>query len=67
MAILNEQQAVLFRRLRNDTLREIARLRISGYSNGEIAEATGVSLRSVERKLGVIRETWSDELDADAS
>ena len=65
MAIVEDQQAVLFGKLRNDTLREIARLRIEGYSNAEIADATGVSLRSVERKLGVIRETWSDALEAE--
>ena len=48
--------------LRDDTQREIARLRLEGYENTEIAEKTGVSLRSVERKLKLIRETWEATL-----
>lgn len=63
MALVEEQQTVLFAMLRNDTLRDIARLRIEGHTNTEISAVVGISVRSVERKLGVIRDTWSDELE----
>jgi len=49
--------------LRDDTLRDVARLRMEGYENREIAERMSISLRSVERKLSLIRDTWQRELD----
>ena len=64
MALVEEQQSYLFGLLRNDTLRSIARMRIEGHANTEIAETVGISVRSVERKLGMIRETWSEEFDS---
>jgi RNA polymerase sigma-70 factor (ECF subfamily) len=38
----------------------IARLKLDGYSNREIAEALGLTERSIERKLGRIRKRWSE-------
>ena len=58
MAMFEEYQRQLFERLPSDAIREIARLRIEGYENREIASQLGVSLRSVERKVGVIRDCW---------
>lgn len=65
LAIVEEENSRLLDMLRDDTQREIAQLRMSGHSNEEIAELVGISLRSVVRKLGVIREVWSAELPAD--
>ena len=48
--------------LTDDSQRQVARLRMEGYANQEIAEQLNVSLRSVERKLGIIREIWSREI-----
>jgi DNA-directed RNA polymerase specialized sigma24 family protein len=44
--------------LRDDTLRQIALLRMEGYENAEIAARLGCGLRTVQRKLDLIRKTW---------
>jgi len=62
LAILEDQQKFLFNKLRNDVLRKIATLRIGGSSNAEIAAEVNITVRSVERKLRLIRDTWSDEV-----
>ncbi len=59
---LEEEHQSLFDKLRDDTQREIATLRLEGYSNEEIADKVGISLRSVERKLKLIRDVWSAEI-----
>ena len=50
--------ADLFAMLRDETLREVARLKMEGYTSEEVAERLGCSLRSVARKLELIRRTW---------
>ncbi len=45
-------------RLRDHELRQIAIWKLDGESNNEIARRLGCGLRSVERKLGVIRKIW---------
>lgn len=49
--------------LPDDTLRSIAMWKMEGYLNEEIAQKLDCSLRSVERKLAMIRRHWlkSDE------
>lgn len=64
LAIMDEQQRELFRALPDASQREVARLRFEGFSNEEIAEQLGTSLRSVERKLKIVREIWTDFLQA---
>lgn len=59
LAVMAETQQWLLDRLENESLREVARLRFDGHSNEEISEKIDVSLRSVERKLQVIRSCWS--------
>ena len=51
----------LLGRLRDDSLRVVANLRLEGYTNEEVAERLGCSLRSVARKLELIRRTWLGE------
>lgn len=58
VALMEEQRVSLFALLRDDVQRDIARMRLDGFANEEIAERLGVSLRTVERKLGMIREVW---------
>ena len=48
--------------LRDDAQREIVRLRLAGHTNEEIAQKLDISVRSVERKLKVIRDAWTKEL-----
>ena len=59
LAIMDEQQQAMFHALPDSSQRDVARLRFEGYSNDEIAQQLGISLRSVERKLRVIREIWT--------
>lgn len=56
-----EQLAHLLSRLTDETQRQIALLRLENLTNQEIAERLGTSLRSVERKLGLIRRIWREE------
>ena len=53
-----------FDRLQDDTLKEVARYRLAGYSNAEIAEKLGVVERTVERKMRLIRQEWSDDSES---
>jgi DNA-directed RNA polymerase specialized sigma24 family protein len=62
--MMEEQHARLLASLRDETLRQVAVHRMEGYSNQEIAEALNISLRSVERKLRLIRNEWSHEVDS---
>ena len=47
--------------LRDDSLRRIALQRMEGYNNEQIAMEMGCSLKSVERKLRLIRKEWLRE------
>jgi DNA-directed RNA polymerase specialized sigma24 family protein len=42
-------------------LQAIAVAKLEGYTNEEIATRTGSALRSVERKLKLIRDIWEKE------
>jgi DNA-directed RNA polymerase specialized sigma24 family protein len=61
VALMADECGRLLGRLRDDSLREVARLRMEGYTNEEIADRLGCSLRSVARKLELIRRTWDGE------
>lgn len=62
LAMLHEEQERLLGLLRNAQLREIATRRIEGYTVSEIADRLGIAVRSVERKLNLIRSQWAKEL-----
>lgn len=51
----------LIERLGDDVLRQIAGMRLDGYTNVEIGERIGIVERSVERKLRRIRAIWADD------
>lgn len=57
-AMLAEQFQVLLEALPDDELRGVARLKLDGHTNPEIATALGCSLRTVERKLMLVRGFW---------
>ena len=50
----------LLNQLGDQMLREIALLKLQGYSNQEIADKQDCAVRSVERKLNRIRAIWND-------
>jgi RNA polymerase sigma factor (sigma-70 family) len=60
--MLQEQHSRLLGLLRDDQLRQIAIFRIEGFTVPEIAADLGVSTRSIERKLQLIRGAWAKEL-----
>jgi len=61
-AMMVEERSVLIDRLRDDTLRQIAELHLDGFTSPEIAENLGVSERTIQRKLELIRRAWQREL-----
>jgi len=56
-AMMAEECQRLFDRLTPD-LRELALAKMEGYSNEEIAQRLGCSVRTVERRLHLIRAMW---------
>jgi len=63
-AQVQEEYGRLYALLTDDTLRQIARGKLDGYTNSEIAARLKLSLRAVERKLQLIRRQWSQELES---
>jgi len=51
----------LFGSLGDESLRVVAMMKLEGYSNEEIARRLDCGLRTVERKLDVIRKRWTAE------
>ncbi len=47
--------------LGDETLRRVAVWKMEGYSNEEVAGRLGCVLRTVERRLREIRQTWGEE------
>ncbi len=60
-AQVTEQLDHLLSVLKDEELREIALAKMEDYSNGEIAKKLGIGLRTVERRLGLIRRIWKQE------
>jgi len=54
-----EDERQLLDALPDDSLRQIARLRLDGHTNDEIALMLGCARRTVERKVHHIRVTWA--------
>jgi RNA polymerase sigma factor (sigma-70 family) len=63
IAVFREEKERLFERLPDSETRRIAKRRLQGYSNAEIAEQLGISLRTVERRISTIRSLWSSTAD----
>ncbi len=57
-ALLAEECRTLLRRLNDDGLRAVAVAKMEGYTNQELAAEMGCSVRTVERKLELIRTIW---------
>jgi DNA-directed RNA polymerase specialized sigma24 family protein len=57
-ALMAEEYLHLLGRLPDETLRRVAAWKLEGYTNDEIADRLGCGLRTVERKLAVIRASW---------
>jgi len=64
LALMDERCAQLMDTLEDDTLRQIARLKLESYTNEEIASELGVTTRTIKRKCALIREKWLQFADA---
>lgn len=62
LVAMEEQNQRLLEILRDDTLRKVAVLKLHGYTNDEVADQLGVTTRTVERKLALVRQKWEQEL-----
>jgi DNA-directed RNA polymerase specialized sigma24 family protein len=56
-----DQYERLLTLLEDDQLRAVARWKVEGYTNAEIAGKLGIVERSVERKLHTIRRIWEEQ------
>jgi DNA-directed RNA polymerase specialized sigma24 family protein len=61
-ALAAEECERLLDLLGDRTLRTLAVLKLEGYSNEQIAPRLGCAVRSVERKLALIRSLWEGEV-----
>jgi RNA polymerase sigma factor (sigma-70 family) len=61
--VLNEALERRLRDLPEPDLRQVAVMKLEGYTNHEIAEAMECSERSVERKLNLIRKRWESVIE----
>jgi DNA-directed RNA polymerase specialized sigma24 family protein len=59
-ALLAEEFEARLDALGDDTLRQVALLRLDGYQNDEIAARLGCARRTVIRKIGLIRTAWGE-------
>ena len=57
-AMMADEYRRLFGSLADESLRVVALLKLEGHSNEEIARSLDCGLRTVERKLEVIRKRW---------
>lgn len=62
LAMVEDEKQRLLGLLRDDLLRQVACLRMDNHSIDEIADAMQIAPRSVKRKLGLIRDTWANEV-----
>ncbi|MFK8112462.1 MAG: ECF-type sigma factor, partial [Rubripirellula sp.] len=56
---MDEQFRLLLDRLPDAKLKQLALRKMEGFTNEELAEQAGVSPRTIERKLKLIRDFWS--------
>ncbi|MCO8122982.1 ECF-type sigma factor [Stieleria sp. TO1_6] len=64
-AELEEACERLLNQLPDDQLRQIAVMRMDGFLVDEIADRLGLSKRATERRLQLIRRTWTEEAHYD--
>lgn len=60
--IMIEQAHELLDKLGDQVLREVAQLKMQGYTDEEIAQQLGCVRRTVVRRLRIIRELWSEAI-----
>ena len=64
VATFDDTIGSLLAKLADERQREIAIHKMGGMTNSEIADELGCPLRTIERKLSIIRSLWQKELNA---
>lgn len=62
-ALVSDECGQLLDELDDESQRQIAILKLEGYTNQEISERLDMGLRTVERKLTLIRGKWAKQAD----
>jgi DNA-directed RNA polymerase specialized sigma24 family protein len=62
LVAIQEECQRLMEVLGDDTLRQIARWKLEGWTNAEVATELGIGKRTIERKLELIRSIWSQDI-----
>ncbi len=60
--MMQEECERLLSLLQQDELKQVAVLKVEGYTNVEIADHLMCSRRSVQRRLNLIRDVWASEI-----
>ena len=61
---IRDRHEILFNSLPDPSLQKVATDKMEGYGAEEIAERMGIAVRTVYRKLDVIKSKWSEALDS---
>ena len=61
LALMADEHERLMTRLAQPTLQQVAIFKMEGYTNDDIADRLGCSVRTVERRLRLIRKKWQQE------
>lgn len=61
-AIMEEECRRLLGKLGQRELKLLVLLKVEGYTNDEIADQLGCSRRTIQRRLDIIRDIWTEEL-----
>lgn len=64
-ALLADEIRALFELLDRESLRAVAELKLNGLSNEEVARELGCTVRTVTRRVGLIRDIWRGEVGSD--
>ena len=59
-ALVAEETEHLLALLADDGMRAIARGKLEGRTNEDLAAELGCTVRTVERRLGLVRRTWRE-------
>lgn len=62
-ALVMEECDRLFDALPDQSLRMVAKFRLEGYTDTEIAKAMNCGLSTIERRVRTIRKVWSNDIE----
>ncbi len=57
---IGERIELLLKKLGNDEFRQVVELKLQGHTHEEIAEVMAISVRTVHRRLLMVRQVWTE-------